>query len=225
VPLVDECLSNLQLLFRDGLEHPCQLAAAAAAAAAPQTSQNFADGMHWQTYRATLYRFGSWRRDLNEELLSPMLQQIFGAWKKESLLLLKLLRYPELTAKQVFETDMFSPFQLKVKEAIKQLLKDIRASASANLVGRVDELENATFERARITLEQSIARVQAIVSEEQKTITRSLIPHIQAKLIPTYRTASSQRGKGSVAVQKVCSEKLREQTILIVVCRTLYKVG
>lgn len=51
--VVDNCVNELQKLFRGGLEEKCRLGAVSAATAALETSDTFAASMHWGTYRAS----------------------------------------------------------------------------------------------------------------------------------------------------------------------------
>jgi hypothetical protein len=81
-PLMDECTNSIKTLFREGLEHQCQAGANKAAQAAVEVLEAFSTSMHWQSYRAAIRRNGAWRRDLNEELLQPMVEHIASEWGK-----------------------------------------------------------------------------------------------------------------------------------------------
>lgn len=51
--VVENCVAEIQKMFREGLEEKCRLGAISAASAALDTSDTFAASMHWATYRAS----------------------------------------------------------------------------------------------------------------------------------------------------------------------------
>ncbi|KAG5641399.1 hypothetical protein DXG03_005335 [Asterophora parasitica] len=190
---VDKCVKDLQEGFRDGLEDKCKVGAANAAAAAVPTSDEFAASMHWGTYRATLRRHGSWRRDLNVELITPFTKNIAHTWSK------------------VFESDLFGPFEAASLKAINELLKDFEDSAAAGLKDRTKLQGEQCLEEARVALKKTMDLVKVTMQEEQKEVSRCMAPHVQAQLIDGYDSAMEERGMGSVARQKAVFHRFIEE--------------
>ncbi|GLB33731.1 putative dynamin family protein [Lyophyllum shimeji] len=182
--LVDKCVKDLQENFKDGLEDKCMVGAANAAAAAVETSDGFAASMHWATYRATLRRHGSFRRDLNVELINPFTRNIAHSWSR------------------VFESDLFGPFETAAVDSINKLLKDVEDSAATGLKDRTKLQGEQCLEEARVALKKTMDVVKETMNSEQKEVSRCMAPHVQAQLIEGYDRALEERGTGSVARQK-----------------------
>ncbi|KAG1806924.1 uncharacterized protein HD556DRAFT_1325273 [Suillus plorans] len=181
---VERCVSDLQGLFHDGLEDKCRAGAVKAAQGAVQCVDKFAESMHWNTYRATLRRHGSWYRDLNVELLTPFTRNIASSWST------------------LFESDLFTPLSSAVTECVKKLLADVEVSAAAELKERACARSSDSQEEVHLALGKIIKVVEGALVREQKEISRCLAPHVQTELVDGYDRATGQRGKGSVARQK-----------------------
>ncbi|KAG2146754.1 hypothetical protein DEU56DRAFT_786239 [Suillus clintonianus] len=181
---IEKSVSDLQDLFRDGLEDKCQVGATNAAEGAVQHVDEFAGSMHWATYRATLRRHGSWRRDLNVELLTPFTRNIASSWST------------------LFESDLFASLSRAITVCINKLLADVEASAAAGLKDRVHAQSSISQEEARLALGQTMDVVKEALGKEQKEISRCLAPHVQNELTEGYNLALEERGRGSVARQK-----------------------
>ncbi|KAG2348817.1 hypothetical protein BDR05DRAFT_873352 [Suillus weaverae] len=181
---VEKSVSDLQDLFRDGLEDKCQVGAANAAEGAVQHVDEFAGSMHWATYRATLRRHGSWRRDLNVELVTPFTRNIASSWS------------------MLFESDLFASLSDAIMTCINKLITDVEASAAAGLKDRVHAQSSVSQEEARHALGQTMEVVKEALGKEQKEISRCLAPHVQNELTNGYNLALEERGTGSVARQK-----------------------
>ncbi|KAG2047441.1 hypothetical protein BDR06DRAFT_985189 [Suillus hirtellus] len=181
---VERCVSDLQGLFHDGLEDKCRAGAVKAAQGAVQCVDEFAESMHWNTYRATLRRHGSWHRDLNVELLTPFTRNIASSWSA------------------LFESDLFTPLSSAVTECVKKLLADVEVSAAAELKERARARSSDSQEEVHLALGKIIKVVEEALVREQKEISRCLAPHVQTELVVGYNRATGQRGKGSVARQK-----------------------
>ncbi|KAF8913833.1 hypothetical protein CPB84DRAFT_1757667 [Gymnopilus junonius] len=182
--LVDDCVHDLQQNFKGGLEDKCKVGAANAADSALTTLDEFTSSMHWATYRATLRRHGSWRRDLNVELINPFTRNIAHSWGK------------------IFESDLFGAFQAATIAAIRALAKEVEESAAAGLKDRARIQGDACAEEARIALVKTVDLVKETMNREQKEVSRCMAPHVQAQLTEGYDTAMLERGTGSVARQK-----------------------
>ncbi|KDQ65115.1 hypothetical protein JAAARDRAFT_188367 [Jaapia argillacea MUCL 33604] len=182
--VVDNTVQELQTRFRDGLEEKCQDGAANAAKMALSTSDAFAAAMHWATYRATLRRHGTFRQDLNVELINPMTKNIASSWSK------------------VFEADLFASFNADANRSINKLLKEVEESAAPGLKDRVKNQGEVCLEEAKLALKKTVEIVNETMSSEQKEVSRCLAPHIQDQLLEGYDRALEERGRGSVARQK-----------------------
>jgi hypothetical protein len=144
--------------------------------------------MAWNTYRATLRRDGCWRqRDLNEELVNPLTRNIAVSWSR------------------VFESDLFTDFDLAVMSSVIKLLEKFEESVPAALKDRASIQVEACKKEARIAVHKTIEVVSEAMNEEQKEISRCLAPHIQNRLKDGYRKAMKEVGPGSFARQKVRS--------------------
>lgn len=181
---VERCVSDLQGLFHDGLEDKCRAGAVKAVQGAVQCVDKFAESMHWNTYRATLRRHGSWYRDLNVELLTPFTRNIASSWST------------------LFESDLFAPLSSSVTECVKKLLADVEVSAAAESKERACARSSDSQEEVHLALGKIIKVVEGALVREQKEISRCLAPHVQTELVDGYDQATGQRGKGSVARQK-----------------------
>lgn len=136
---------------------------------------------------SALRRHGSWRSDLNVELSNPFTRQIASTWS------------------QVFEADLFASFEKATHAAITQVLKEVEDSAALGLKERARGQLELALEEARIALQNTIGVVRETINTEQKEVSRCLAPHVQNQLVDGYDQAMMERGKGSVARQKVSS--------------------
>lgn len=134
-----------------------------------------------------LRRHGSWRQDLNVELSNPFTRQIASTWS------------------QVFEADLFGGFEKATNDAIAKLMKEIEDSAAPGLKDRVRVQGDLALEEARVALQKTIDVVKDTINTQQKEVSRCLAPHVQNQLFDGYETAMQERGRGSVARQKVSS--------------------
>ena len=110
---------------------------------------------------------------------------------------------------QVFESDLFGGFEKATNNAIAQLLKEIEESAAAELKDRVRGQGELALEEATVALKKMINIVQYTINTQQKEVSRCLAPHVQNQLLDGYDAAMEERGRGSVARQKVSSSHLR----------------
>ncbi|KZT43419.1 hypothetical protein SISSUDRAFT_693111 [Sistotremastrum suecicum HHB10207 ss-3] len=183
--IVSTTVASLKVKFRDGLEDRCQSGASKAEAAAVETSDAFAASMHWGTYRATLRRRGEWRRDLNAELVNPLTTEIASSWSR------------------VFESDLFADVEKSATRHIQKLLQEVEASAPAGLQDRCKTQGDLAHEETKVVMKKIMAEVKNKMSNEQKEVSRCLSPHVQDQLGDGYDLAMEERGKGSVARQKL----------------------
>lgn len=132
-----------------------------------------------------LRRHGTFRRDLNVELINPFTRNIMHSWSK------------------VFESDLFGPFEDAAIRAIDDLVKEIEDSAAAGLKDRARLQGETCVEEARVALKKTVDLVKETMNTEQKEVSRCMAPHVQEQLVEGYDTAMEERGTGSVARQKV----------------------
>ena len=134
---------------------------------------------------AALNRYGSWHRDLNAELLAPFARNIATSWSK------------------LFETDLFASFDKSAAAVICKLVKEIEESVPLGLKDRAKMQMETCLEEAKLTMCNIIEHVQKSLTSEQKEISRCLAPHVQSQLVKGYVRAMEEKGRGSVARQKV----------------------
>ena len=176
-----------------------------AAESAIPTLDEFTASMHWATYRASkpyilqwnvflvtlidpslaLRRHGSWRRDLNVELINPFTRNIAHSWSK------------------IFESDLFASFRTSTVDVINALINEVKETAAPGLKDRAKLQGEACIEEACAALTKAVELVKDAMNREQKEISRIMAPHVQAQLVEGYDRAMEERGVGSVARQKV----------------------
>lgn len=103
----------------------------------------------------------------------------------------------------MFESDLLRPFETAITNAITKLLTEFEQSAAPGLKDRAKLQGEGCLEEARIALEKMMAVVNETMTNQQKEISRCMAPYVQAELAHAYDTAMEERGRGSVARQKV----------------------
>ncbi|RXW25223.1 hypothetical protein EST38_g555 [Candolleomyces aberdarensis] len=192
IVLVENCVEELKQKFQDGLEDKCRTGSASASAAAVAVVDDLAGSIHWQTYRATLRRHGSWRRDLNVELINPFTRTIAHSWSA------------------LFESDLLGPFETAITNGITKLLTEFEQSAAPGLKDRAKLQGEACLEEARIALQKTIAAVKETMTNQQKEISRCMAPHVQAELRDAYNRAMEERGRGSAFFRSYVEDNKEE---------------
>jgi len=156
-----------------------------AAEAAPGIVHGFnTSGIHHMTHKATLKRHGSFRQDLNQELLDPLISTIISSWTS------------------VFQTDLFSSFEQEVTEAIQGLLDNVQESAGLQTYSSCEEQIKIAQKEISTSLKELLSKVDAVCQAEQKTISRQLVPHVLDTLRDGYEGSLGFVGKGSVKQRK-----------------------
>ena len=90
-------------------------------------------------------------------------------------------------------------------EVVHDLLADVEATAAIGLKERAKGQGELCLEEARIALRKTLDAVGEAMNNQQKDISRCLAPHVQDQLTDGYNRAMEERGRGSVARQKVSS--------------------
>ena len=103
----------------------------------------------------------------------------------------------------MFEADLFASFEQASTQVIQKLLADVEASAAAGLKERAKGQGELCMEEARVALRKTLDVVSETMNNEQKEVSRCLAPHVQDQLRDGYNRAMDERGRGSVARQKV----------------------
>lgn len=120
------------------------------------------------------------------ELINPFTRNIAHAWGR------------------IFEADLFGEFKDSTIKNIVQLAREVEESAAPGLKDRVRKQSALCVEEARVALDRVVQMVGETLTTEQKEISRSLSPHVQAEMVDGYDQAMLETGLGSVARQRVC---------------------
>lgn len=104
---------------------------------------------------------------------------------------------------QVFEADLFSSFESNAIEAITKLLKEFEESCPIALQDRARNQAQLCLEEAKVALKKTVGVVSEQLNSGQKEVSRCLAPHTREQLHEGYMLAMEERGRGSVARQKV----------------------
>lgn len=83
------------------------------------------------------------------------------------------------------------------------MLKEIEDSAAQGLKERARGQGELSLDEAKVALKKTLEIVRDTINTEQKEVSRCLAPHVQDQLVDGYDRAMEERGKGSVARQKV----------------------
>lgn len=104
-----------------------------------------------------------------------------------------------------FEADHFGGFRVDIAETLRKVLKDVVDSgASATVSDHIQsQIDKTTLPEALLHLDKMVKLAQDAIDSNQKTISRSIAPHVQKQLKENYETANSQHGRGSAARQRV----------------------
>ncbi|KAJ3011389.1 hypothetical protein NUW54_g2186 [Trametes sanguinea] len=182
--LADDCVAGLQDQFRTVLQKKFAAGATHAAGGAVETADSFAASMRWNTYRATVSRYGSWHRDLNEELSSPLMRRIARPWA------------------MLFSTDLFAPFEEAALNAARKVIEDAVKFAAPDLQERAQSQCHLSMEEVQLALKEMVEAAWEAMNDEQKEVTRRVTPYIKEKLAEGYDSAMAEQGKGSDARRK-----------------------
>lgn len=139
-------------------------------------------------------RCGTWKRDINLELVDPFTQTIAQSFSK------------------MFKEDLFGPFETDVVNCVAQLLQDFLNSTAPELKPGAMLQQKAARKELRATLSRTMEAVKETMLAQRKEISRSVSPLIQKCLMESYENAKREKGKGSVARIKVsghCSSNER----------------
>lgn len=105
---------------------------------------------------------------------------------------------------KTFENNLFSKFEVKTMDVITKLLKEVEESCPIGLRDRAQQQGKLCLEEVKVALRKTIDVVSEELTSGQKDVSRSIEPHVREQLSDGYCRAMEERGKGSVARQKVC---------------------
>lgn len=97
-----------------------------------------------------LRRFGSYRQDLNAELLKPFTLSIAGAWSR------------------VFENDLFDSFEALLTQAIDRLIDEVDRSAHSGLKDHAHHQGTLCINEAKSALRRAANDVRVSMQAERK---------------------------------------------------------
>lgn len=117
----------------------------------------------------------------------PMMKNIASSWAK------------------VFESDLLTSFEKGVVRAVKSLLEEFHDSCTVGLRERAKNQSEMCIEEVKVSLKKTVDVVSEQLQSSQKDVSRGLAPHVQDQLYDGYATAMLEKGRGSVARQKVRS--------------------
>ena len=140
---------------------------------------------HFLIYTPALRRHGEFRQNLNAELIHPLTKEIASSWAK------------------VFEADLFGAMEKAASNNITTLIKEIETSAPKGLADRCKAQGDVSLDEAKVAMEGIMVKIRERMTSEQKEISRCLEPHVRVQLADGYDLAMEERGRGSVARQKV----------------------
>lgn len=105
----------------------------------------------------------------------------------------------------IFESDLLSSLETKVIRSLEALLSEFENSCPMGLRERARQQGHMCVEQSKVALQNTIDIVNAQLSAGQKDVSRCLAPTVRDQMYEGYRRAMEERGRGSVARQKVCS--------------------
>ncbi|KZT70920.1 hypothetical protein DAEQUDRAFT_152383 [Daedalea quercina L-15889] len=141
--------------------------------------------MHWSTYRGTLRRYGSWRRDLNVELTVPFTRDIAARWSST------------FTNVSVDFKSLSISFKDEVSLMMNKYLAEVEKSATPLLKDLAKKQTKHCRTTVRRALPLIVSRIRSVIDKEQKEASRCLAPRITETLKPGYEVAAPQSGPGS----------------------------
>ncbi|KAJ3550796.1 hypothetical protein NMY22_g232 [Coprinellus aureogranulatus] len=181
--LTQKCADDMKKSFKEGLEEQCCTGVEKAKEKIDETVETF-EKIHHSTYRATIRRYGSWRRDINVELVDPFTSSIARAFSA------------------MFETDKFGPLEVAVYNRVMLLGQEFEKSAAEDLKSGA-KLQNRTCRNdVKPALQKAMAVAKETMSNQRREISHSLAPHVQEALREGYDRAKLEKGRGCVARMK-----------------------
>ena len=169
--MLDQIMMDVIPSLKEGAAQACADASTTAAAWRAGESR-----MHWATYKATVRREGTFRLDMNSELAEPILTAVSTRWERTFVSGLR----GKLDALRVGARD-------DVRAAHRAFEADLRAAGiTSDLKAALDQ----QLESTDTLLSETVDWCTSHVSEQQKELSRSIVPFVKTQMIPAYSQAS-----------------------------------
>lgn len=104
---------------------------------------------------------------------------------------------------RLFDSNLFASTEKAAIVKIVQLLQQVEDSVPQSLGNQCKVQCQVARRETQVLLGNIFQNLKSVMTDEQKRISRSLIPHVQSRLEATYNEALEEHGPGSVARQKV----------------------
>lgn len=176
--MLDQIMMDVIPSLKEGASHACADASA--------TAEGWRAGgsrLHWATYKATVRREGAWRLDMNSELAEPILTAVSTRWERTFVSGLR----GKLEALRVGARD-------DVRGAHRAFEADLRAAGiTSDLKSALDQ----QLESSDTLLSETVDWCTNHVSEQQKELSRSIVPFVKVQMMSAYSRAFAEKGTGS----------------------------
>ncbi|KAI0796020.1 hypothetical protein C8Q75DRAFT_357215 [Abortiporus biennis] len=177
---------SMKKVFYENLDEDFKRGAELACLSALKTVDRICSELpHWQSFRAMLRRQGIHKVNVNEELVNPLIKQIVTSWAA------------------TFKTNLFSPFKDTVTLELQKVLQEVQKSAGNSLQKRCISHVNLSSSTSETAINSLVDKVKMVCTQQQRRISRSIIPFIQEKLSDGYAIALEEEGRGSGKTQKM----------------------
>jgi hypothetical protein len=98
---------------------------------------------------------------------------------------------------------MFTTFERQAEAVILKLLTDVEEDCPPGLKDYAAIQAKLCVEMTKVTMNGTLGIVRKFLKSEQRQLSRSMAPDVQEGLRTGYDNALKEKGKGSVARQKV----------------------
>ena len=174
--------------FEQNVTPQLQSGAASSSADATRTCQQWgisvsSGGLHWATYKACVRRQGEWRIDMNQQLADPVFKAVSTGW--ERVFVAKLST--ELVTLRAQLTGVF----LSVIQECHEKMAE--AGVPQDRLSGVCSIVESTLKAKLI---ETCDKLKEDVSNQQKELSRSIVPLVKACMTPAYELGVAEAGTG-----------------------------
>ncbi|KAG6877341.1 hypothetical protein C0993_008478 [Termitomyces sp. T159_Od127] len=179
-------VERFKVHFNSGMASSCADAACNASSEMLKIAEKTVKVISWQRFRAALRRNGVYENlNINYDFSAPFISTIVCAWR--------------LTLDQ----DVFPKTSETLKGVTQDLLDQIPSAChSSSFKKIVADRVVLMLEETTSTLRSLHREVTSKIDKGQRSISTSIVPHIQDRLVEGYEKALEYEGPGSVALQK-----------------------
>eukprot|EP00698_Gefionella_okellyi_P025647 TRINITY_DN9456_c0_g2_i1.p1 TRINITY_DN9456_c0_g2~~TRINITY_DN9456_c0_g2_i1.p1 ORF type:complete len:1253 (-),score=282.11 TRINITY_DN9456_c0_g2_i1:1602-5360(-) len=148
-------------------------------------------GLHFGTYRATCVRDGGpWRSptfgdiDFNDQLAAPIFNAVSVAWDT--------LMNTDLPAR-------VQQVKQLVMSALGQWFQQLKSAMLSLGIGsdRIDRVVAQATKEQDVSLTNVLVTLEEFIRDQQREISRSIVPQVQSRMQPAYDLAGGERGVGT----------------------------